>query len=83
MSILERYHKPLRRSYTIIMKERPDTKKSVALQMAVESINDSVGPDGLVPTLPVFGVLPRLGPPIDQPAPSIFKRAIALRKAAE
>lgn len=81
MSIVERYHTPIRRAYKIICKEAPDLNKETALQMAVKAINDSVGPEGLVPTLLVFGALPRLGLPSDPPTPSTFKRAIALRKA--
>lgn len=53
------------------------------LQMAVKAINDSVGPDGLVPTLLVFGAIPRLVLPTDQPTTSTFKRAVALRKETE
>lgn len=83
MSIVKRYQKPLRRAYTIIMKEFPDTEKSVSLEMAVKYVNDSVGPDGLVPKLLVFGAFPLLGLPKDQPTPSTFKRAVALRKAIE
>lgn len=81
MSIVERYHAPIRRAYKIICDEAPDMDKDTALQMSVKAINDSVGPDGLVPTLLVFGALPRLGLPSDRPTPSTFKRAIALRKA--
>lgn len=83
MSIVERYHQPVRRAYKMIKKETPDTDNETTLQMAIKSINDSVGPDGLVPTLLVFGALPRLGLPTDQPTPSTFKRAVALRKATE
>lgn len=49
--------------------------------MSVKAVNDSVDPDGLVPTLLVFGSFPRLGLPSDPPTPSTFKRAVALRKA--
>ena len=48
--------------------------------MAVKAINDTAGPDGLVPTLLVYGAYPRmsnLGPP----APSITERAAIIRKA--
>lgn len=83
MSIVEPYDKPLRRAYSIIRQEAPDTDKNMTLQMAVKSINDSVGPDGLGPTLRFFGALPRLGLPTDQATPSKFKRLIALRKATE
>ena len=30
------------------------------LQMAVKAVNDTAGPDGLVPALLVFGTYPRL-----------------------
>jgi hypothetical protein len=42
--------------------------------MAVKAINDTAGPNGLVPTLLVYGAYPRisnLGPP----APSIMEQA--------
>lgn len=63
MTIVERYHSPLRRVYQIIMKKASKTSKMEALQMTVKSINDSVGPDGIVPTLLVFGAHARLGLP--------------------
>lgn len=81
MTVVERYHAPLRKAFHIIRKEAPDMEKEEVLQMAVKAINDSVGPEGLVPTLLVFGALPRLGLPTDAPTPSTFQRATALRKA--
>jgi hypothetical protein len=48
--------------------------------MAVKAVNDTAGPNGLVPTLLVYGAYPRisnLGPP----APSITEQAAAIRKA--
>lgn len=83
MSFVERYHVPVRRAYNIINAEAPDTDPEQALQMAVKSVNDSAGPDGLVPTLLVYGALPRLGLPSDPPTPSSFKRAVAVRKATQ
>ena len=83
MSIVERYHSPLRRAFNIVKKEAPDMDDDDALQMSVKAINASVGPDGLVPTLLVFGAIPRLGLPNDLPNPSTFERAVALRKATE
>jgi hypothetical protein len=50
--------------------------------MAVKAINDTAGPDGLVPTLLVFGAYPRMTS-MDPPSPSIVKRAIAIRKAID
>jgi hypothetical protein len=48
--------------------------------MAVKAVNDTAGPNGLVPTLLVYGAYPRmsnLGPP----TPSITERAAVIRKA--
>ena len=48
--------------------------------MAVKAVNDTAGPDGLVPTLLVYGAYLRmsnLGPP----APSITERAAIIWKA--
>jgi hypothetical protein len=47
------------------------------LQMAVKAINDSAGPDGIVPTLLVFSAYPRLTK-IDSPSPLVTKRAKAI-----
>ncbi|KAI0998670.1 hypothetical protein K3495_g9528 [Podosphaera aphanis] len=48
--------------------------------MAVEAINDAAGPDGLVPTLLVFGAYPRKTN-LDPPAPSVLQRASAIKSA--
>ncbi len=50
--------------------------------MAVKAVNDSVSPDGLVPTLLVFGAFPRMTD-LDDPVPTISQRATAIRKAIE
>ena len=50
------------------------------LQMAVKTVNDTAGPDGLVPTLLVFGAYPRMVQS-DHPTPTILQRAAAIRKA--
>lgn len=81
MTIMERYHASICRAFNIIRKECPDSDKEGALQVALKSLNDSVGLDDLVPALLVFGALPRLGLPADKPSKATFQRAIALRKA--
>jgi hypothetical protein len=48
--------------------------------MAFKAINDSVGPDGLVPTLLVYGVFPRITK-YDSPSPTVTQRATVLKKA--
>lgn len=80
IGIVERYHGPLRRAYSIISEELPDLAKDTALQMAFKAINDTVGPDGLVPTLLVFGAYPRITE-FDAPSPSISQRSNTLKKA--
>jgi hypothetical protein len=48
--------------------------------MAVKAVNDTAGPDGLVPTLLVFGAYPR-AITLDHPAPTITQQATEVRKA--
>ena len=48
--------------------------------MAVKAVNDTAGPEGLVPTLLVFGTYPRLSS-TSPPSPSIATRANAIKKA--
>jgi hypothetical protein len=80
MGKVERYHLPLRRAFDIITKEIPSLDKITRLQMAVKAVNDTVGPDGLVPTLLVFGAFPRMSRE-DRPTPSNTQRALAIRRA--
>ena len=48
--------------------------------MAVKAVNDTASPDGLVPTLLVYGAYLRMSN-LDPPAPSITEQAAAIRKA--
>ena len=48
--------------------------------MAVKAINDTAGPDGLVPTLLVYGAYLRISN-LDPPTPSITERVAVIRKA--
>ncbi|KAI0996724.1 hypothetical protein K3495_g11457, partial [Podosphaera aphanis] len=82
IGLVERYHAPLRRAYDVISKDLSKTKihRNHILQMAVKAVNDTAGPDGLVPTLLVFGAYPRMVES-DPPASSIFERAAAIKTA--
>ena len=80
IGIVERYHNPVRRAYQIITVEIRDIDKDMALQMAFKAINDSVGPDGLIPTLLVYGAYPRMSE-YDTPVLTITQRASAIKKA--
>lgn len=61
MSIVERYHAPLLRAFTIIGDDCTSLEYDDVLLAAVKSLNDSTGLDGLIPTLLAFGAMPRLG----------------------
>jgi hypothetical protein len=80
IGIVERYHAPIRRAYLIITTEIKDLDRDMALQMAFKAINDSAGPDGLIPTLLVYGAYPRMTEH-DAPSPTVSQRALAIRKA--
>ena len=52
----------------------------MALQMAVEAVNDTAGPNRLVPTLFAYGAYPRMSN-LDPLTPPITDQAAAIRKA--
>ena len=60
IEIIKRVHLTLHQVYQIIIEELQDLRitKELALQMAVKATNNIAGPDGLVPTLLVFGAYP-------------------------
>jgi hypothetical protein len=80
IGMVKRYHGPIRRAYQIIVSEIPELNKDIALQMAFKAINDSAGPDSLVPTLLVFGAYLKI---IESDAPSltVAQKATAIKKA--
>ena len=76
----ERYHAPLRQVYLKIRHERPTVDKETSLRLAVKALNDTMGPEGLVPSLLVFGVLPRF-PAVNTELPDQVERMEALKEA--
>ena len=60
----ERYHEPLRKVFKNIMDEQPDMRNEHALRLAIKACNDTLGPEGLVPSYLVFGCIPRF-PSVD------------------
>ena len=48
--------------------------------MAIKAVNNTAGPDRLVPTLLVYGAYLRIDK-LDPPTPSIIDQAAAIRKA--
>ena len=56
---VEKYHALIRRAYDIIQAEtRGIISKNAMLQIAFKAVNDTAGPDGLVPTLLIFDAYP-------------------------
>jgi hypothetical protein len=77
---VERYHIPLRRAYNIMCDEMANLSDAERLQMAVKAVNDTAGPNGLIPTLLVFGAYPRIAEN-SAPSPTVTERAGAIKKA--
>lgn len=82
MSHVERYHAPLRVAFNKIRDSLPRSESdSDCLQLAVKSVNDTIGPEGLCPTLLVYGSIPK--PPRLGSAETQMARAKALDMALD
>jgi hypothetical protein len=80
---VERYYILLHYVYKINRDEfQNNTSAEQALQIAVKTINDSVGPDGIISTLLVFGAYPRITNN-SSPSFSITKRTKTIRKTTK
>jgi hypothetical protein len=55
----ERDHGPLRTIFQKARYEYPNINPDVSLRLAVKALNDTMNPEGLVPSYLVFGILPR------------------------
>ena len=74
----ERYHSFLRQIYRMVRHDHPNLDKSYTLSLSVMAMNDTAGYHGLVPTLLVFGVMPRIPiTPVDLPNQMVGMRAMA------
>jgi hypothetical protein len=80
---VKQYYSPLRRAYKIICNKlrNTETNTEMSLQIAIKTVNDSVGPDGIIPTLLVFGAYPRITNN-SALSPTITKRAKTIRKTS-
>jgi hypothetical protein len=78
---IERYHDPIKRAYEIITSKLGNTISfKHALQIAIKAVNDTAGPNGLIPTLLVFDAFPRISHTLP-PSFSMTARGKAIRKA--
>lgn len=80
LGVGERYHSYLRRIYNKVRTRDPAMDPKYALQLAIKAVNDTAGPSGLVPTLLVFGVHPRI-PLLAKELPDNAARMKALHEA--
>ena len=83
LGIGERYHDTLRKTFLKLCEAYHNLKKDTVLALAVKAINDTLGPEGIVPSAPVFGEYPSirsfLGTKI--PRPTLAGRASAAQDA--
>jgi hypothetical protein len=79
LTVGERYHDPLHRIYRRVRHEFSTITEHLALSLANKAINHTVGPEGLVPTLLVFGIIPRLS--ADEFLPNQHNRMLAMDSA--
>ena len=56
----ERYHSVIRRLYNRVKADHPSISDEYALDVALKALNDTMGTDGLTPTLLFYGVHPKL-----------------------
>ena len=83
LSAGETYHAVLRRCYNKIRTDFPKLSDELLLAMATKAMNDTAGPSGLIPTLLVFGCMPRnvTIPPEEYPAQKERIRAAQLARS--
>ncbi|PXF40714.1 hypothetical protein BWQ96_09547 [Gracilariopsis chorda] len=55
LAIGEHYHQPLRQTYRKIMAQYNNVEPDYALAASAKAMNDTLGPEGLVPSALVFG----------------------------
>ena len=48
------------------MEDEPHIPLEISLQLSVKAMNDTVNPEGMIPSLLVFGTVPRFDPPSSQ-----------------
>ena len=76
----ETYHSMLRRVYNKVHLTHPELPKELRLSMAVKAINDTAGPNGLIPSLLLFGAMPKM-PHVPHENPEVNARFKAMKTA--
>ena len=77
LGLNKRYHQPLRNTFHKLMHLPKNVEKDLFLAYAVKSMNDTLGPEGIVPCALVIGEFPRAYTKIEQlpERPSLAERA--------
>ena len=78
----ETYHSILRPVYSKVSLTHQDLPSELKLALTVKAINDTAGPHGLVQSLLLFGVIPRI-PGEEEICPNQSRRAEAMEIARE
>ena len=76
----ERYHLPLRQTFRKIMAQHKKTDCDLALTLSVKAMNDTLGPEGLIPSGFVFGEFPKIRKQGSKPTPRatlLSRKAVA------
>ena len=55
---VEHYYTVLRRAYQIVSEKLPNLNKEMALQIAIKTVNNIAGLNGLISTLLIFSTFP-------------------------
>ena len=80
LGVGERYHSCLRQIYRKVRQAKPTIAPQNALTLAIKAMNDTAGPHGLVLTLLIFGVMPKI-PVVPTQLPEQISRMAALHSA--
>lgn len=73
----ERYHEPLRQVFDKVLTDHRTIDPEIGLRLAVKALNDTTGPDVIVPSLLVIGSLPS-SPAVNMEVPAQKQRMEAL-----
>jgi hypothetical protein len=78
--MVERYYSLLQRVYQIIVIELPGIDRDAALQIVFKALNNTAGPDRLVPILLVFSIYLQITK-LDIPLPTVIQYTNIVKKA--
>lgn len=80
-TVPERYHAPGRRMCDILEQATKELDDELALKSSVKPVSETMGLEGLVPTLLDWGTCLQTGFTVEKPTSSTYKRAAAKHKA--